>query len=111
LTVLATVGYEPCANFEVESGFQKVAIYVHQYTQKATHFAIQLGADKWSSKLGDWEDIEHADLAQLECRDYGTAVYAVKRKQTLAQKVLNVLKMRIRRRWRDFRIKEPLSLP
>lgn len=111
IAVLATVGYMPCSNFDVERGFEKVAIYTHQITGHATHFAIQLRAGRWSSKLGDWEDIEHSDLAQLDCHIYGTAVYAVKRKRSRLKKAADWLKRRIRRRWRDFWVTEPALLP
>ena len=31
-----------------------------------THAARQLGADKWTSNLGELEDVEHASLESLE---------------------------------------------
>lgn len=35
------------------------------------HAARLLGNGRWTSKLGQWEDIEHADLATIEGGDYG----------------------------------------
>jgi hypothetical protein len=52
------VGYEACQNADLEPGFQKVAIFTN-VSGEPTHAARQLPNGRWTSKLGDWEDIEH----------------------------------------------------
>jgi hypothetical protein len=59
-----TVGFELCQDFSVENGFEKIAIYAFQ--GKGTHVALQLKNGSWTSKLGDYEDIEHKSLECLE---------------------------------------------
>jgi len=51
-------GDEPCQNADFEPGFQKVAIFATA-SGEPTHAARQLPNGRWTSKLGDWEDIEH----------------------------------------------------
>jgi hypothetical protein len=45
-----------------------------------THMARQLTSGRWTSKLGELEDIEHLTLEQLSGSDYGQAVQFLKRK-------------------------------
>ena len=40
-----------------------------------THVARQLPSGAWTSKLGDWEDIEHQTLASLEERPGAAPAY------------------------------------
>jgi hypothetical protein len=95
--VLATVGFGDASGFDRELGYEKVAIYTDPiYTDYAHHFARQKWlSGKWTSKLGWLEDIEHADLSQLEGVDYGYAVLVVKR--TWWRKALEAMKLRLRR--------------
>jgi len=65
-------GYEKCQSGEREVGYKKVAIYVKQDRPK--HVALQLDSGHWTSKLGDYEDIEHDTLEGLEGESYGRAV-------------------------------------
>lgn len=59
------LGYEPCESRAFEFGYQKVAIYANDLG--ATHMARQdLWGRGWLSKLGDWEDILHRDLGDVE---------------------------------------------
>ena len=60
-----TMGYEVCPGQEYEQGFEKVAIYAHT-DGVPTHVARQLENGRWTSKLGDWEDIEHDKPKDLE---------------------------------------------
>jgi len=71
-------GYSPCSHPGLEKGFEKIAIYANA-TGDATHVAKQTESGRWSSKLGDWEDIEHNTLAALEGEFYGKAVQFLKR--------------------------------
>jgi hypothetical protein len=65
IAAYATEGYSPCDSPEPEDGFEKVALYVDA-AGVPTHAAKQLPWGSWTSKLGDWEDIEHKRLASLE---------------------------------------------
>ena len=58
--VFAALGYSECASPELEPGFEKVAIFAKD--DFPTHAARQLENGSWTSKLGDWQDIEHQFL-------------------------------------------------
>lgn len=58
-----TVGYELCDNYNIEVGYEKIAIYIGK-DGKPKHAARQLNNGKWTSKLGPQHDIEH-DLFSL----------------------------------------------
>lgn len=59
-------------------GFQKVAFFVGA-NGVPTHAARQLPSGLWTSKLGEWEDIEHT-LHALEGDIYGTVALLLKRR-------------------------------
>ena len=56
-----TKGFEDCDDGSLEDGIEKLAIYATS-NGKPTHAARQLENGKWTSKLGDCEDIEHETL-------------------------------------------------
>lgn len=66
---------------EYEEGFEKIAIYVAQNTDNVTHAARQIDADKWTSKLGPYKDIEHRTIESLTGSMYGTVARIMKRKK------------------------------
>ena len=75
-------GFTPCKDGSLETGFEKLALYVNN--QKVTHAARQLPTGAWTSKLGSMEDIEHPNLKVLEglkSEDYGEAIRFLKRPQ------------------------------
>ena len=74
-------GYSPCSHSRPEKGFEKIAIYANA-NGDATHVAKQTESGRWTSKLGDWEDIEHNTLTALEGEFYGKAVQILKRAVT-----------------------------
>jgi len=74
-------GYFQCDSEQKEVGFEKIAIYANA-SGEATHAAKQTKSGRWTSKLGDWEDIEHNTLAALEGEFYGKAVQILKRAVT-----------------------------
>lgn len=78
LLAFATLGYETCATAELEAGFEKVALYVDE-TGEPTHAARQVESGAWSSKIGEWEDIEHNTLRAMEGPAYGRAAQFLKR--------------------------------
>ncbi len=55
---------------------QKIALYAKIVDQMegVTHAARQLPCGKWTSKLGDWEDIVHPKLDALEGPEYGKVI-------------------------------------
>jgi hypothetical protein len=70
-------GYVPCQDGAHEPGFEKVALYAtHGPTGdlEPTHAARQLAGEHWTSKIGPYEDIDHATLEALNSVVYGTAV-------------------------------------
>jgi hypothetical protein len=71
------LGYTECDNSEVEKGYEKIAIYGEQ--DDYTHAARQLGNGKWTSKLGQLEDIEHDTLEALTGIEYGQVAIVMKR--------------------------------
>jgi hypothetical protein len=73
-----TLGYVACADGELEEGFEKIAIYAST-ANKPTHAAVQLLDGKWSSKLGDYEDIEHNTPEVVAGPLYGRVVCFLKR--------------------------------
>ena len=73
-----TLGYEPCDDGSLEEGFEKVAIY-ESPSGYVMHVARQLHTGRWTSKLGQLEDIEHAGPDELEGREYGRVVQYMRR--------------------------------
>lgn len=74
---LASIGYEPCQDGSLESGFQKVALYGSALM--FTHAARQLADGKWTSKLGKAEDIEHDTPDDVSGGLYGEVVGFMRR--------------------------------
>jgi hypothetical protein len=71
------LGYAPCANENLEAGFEKVALFA-DLQRKPTHAARQLSNGRWTSKLGKREDLEHA-LRDLAGAIYGSVALILKR--------------------------------
>jgi hypothetical protein len=67
------IGFEICDNGEPESGYDKIAIYVEG--GDPVHVARLTPSGRWASKLGDFEDIEHEALHDVDdgIWDYGVA--------------------------------------
>ena len=61
-------GFRPCDDGSLVPGIEKVALY--EKDSKPTHAARQLPNGRWTSKLGEAEDVEH-DLSDLKGRTYG----------------------------------------
>lgn len=73
-----TLGYTQCPDESIEHGFEKVALFADS-TGMPTHAARQLPTARWTSKLGQAEDIEH-ELRALEGIVYGAVVLILKRR-------------------------------
>jgi len=67
----SNLGYTITENRALVAGVQKIAIYKDN-EGNFKHVAKQLPSGKWTSKLGDWEDIEHDSPEALLGRSYGT---------------------------------------
>ena len=77
-----TLGYAKCDTGTHEPGIEKVALYAVREADNSltpTHAARQLENGNWTSKLGDFEDIEHATLDNLEDGPYGKAIIYLQR--------------------------------
>ena len=74
----ATIGFSPSSNASLESGYEKIAIFVDS-SRVPTHAARQLPNGAWTSKLGKWEDIEHSTVNGLEGSTYGTVAVILAR--------------------------------
>ena len=75
----ASLGYVLCNDDRFEEGYEKVALFALQDVPK--HAARQLPNGRWTSKLGESEDIEHA-LHDLTGMVYGSVVLVMKRPLT-----------------------------
>ena len=71
------IGFEECDDGTLESGFEKLAIYVSALMY--THAARQLADGRWTSKLGQLEDITHSTPDDIAGSDYGEVVQFMKR--------------------------------
>jgi|CZKY01.1.fsa_nt_gi hypothetical protein len=77
IAAFQTMGYELCDSYDLEPGFEKVAIY--SAGERVKHMARQLPSGAWTSKLGDWWDIAHNSVDGVQ--DPPTRIhYGVKRK-------------------------------
>jgi hypothetical protein len=74
IRVFTDKGYEICQDGSLEPGFEKVAIYADR-EQMFTHVAKQESDGRWTSKMGDWEDIEHSSPEVIEGRMCGTVAF------------------------------------
>lgn len=71
------LGYVICETPDLEENYQKIAIYL--LNEQPTHVARQLLNGKWTSKLGQDEDIEHDTLEALTGARYGQVAQIMKR--------------------------------
>ena len=77
ISAFESQGYEACDDGRQDVGFEKLAIY--GYGLLYTHAARQLPDGRWTSKLGQLEDITHSTTEALEGSDYGYVVQFMKR--------------------------------
>ena len=73
----ASLGYSDCSGEDLEPGFEKIAVFANDQGVPM-HAARQLPEGRWTSKLGELEDIEHV-LQDLEETEYGSVVLVMKR--------------------------------
>ena len=77
IAMLATFGFEPCEQGDLETDIEKVALYA--IGELPTHAARQLPSGAWTSKLGRDYDIEHTTPEGVESALYGSVVKYFKR--------------------------------
>lgn len=77
ILMFETLGYQVFLQADFESGWEKIAIYAKN--DKPRHAARQLPNGKWTSKIGQYEDIEHDSLMGLEGDLYGQVVCLMRR--------------------------------
>jgi hypothetical protein len=65
-----TIGYERCRSLRLARGYKKVVLYIDS-SGSPTHMARQLPNGKWTSKLGESEDIQHNSVEGLGGTIYG----------------------------------------
>ncbi|MEY2493853.1 MAG: hypothetical protein QOJ45_345 [Verrucomicrobiota bacterium] len=73
------LGYEKCDDGKYTPGIEKIAIYVDRHGAPS-HAARQRGPLKWTSKLGEMEDIDHATLDELVGNRYGNVAQFLRRR-------------------------------
>lgn len=105
VSALGTVGFERCPpgdDGRLEAQIEKLAVFTatvsekHRTRKVPTHAAIQspLRNDKWRSKMGADEDIEH-DLIALSGKLYGDVDFFMKRTFAAKKVALAQLKKRM----------------
>ena len=72
-----SLGFEECIDGTLEVGFEKLALY--GYGLMYTHAARQLPDGRWTSKLGQLEDIIHTSVDVISGGDYGEVIQFMKR--------------------------------
>ena len=79
--VFESLGYRECATADLEPGFEKVAIFTKDGLPK--HAARQLPNGHWTSKLGEWQDIEHQHLNAVgsNASIYGNVALLLRRRR------------------------------
>ena len=71
-------GFEICSDGKLEEGMEKVVLY-ENHNKDWTHIARQLSNGYWTSKMGDFEDIEHYNVEALSGGLYGMPVIYMRR--------------------------------
>jgi hypothetical protein len=75
--MFASLGYFESATSDAEPAMEKVALFAN-FHGVPTHAARLLPNGRWTSKLGELEDIEH-DLTDLEGAAYGKVILLMQR--------------------------------
>jgi hypothetical protein len=75
-----TEEFRNCANGALVEGVEKIAFYLNPYGF-VEHVARQLPDGRWTSKIGDHEDITHASIDALSGDEYGQARHFMERER------------------------------
>ena len=71
-----SLGFVICPDEDLEVVFEKIALFADDLGPQ--HAARQLPNGRWTSKLGELEDIDHG-LRDLEGAEYGKVVLVMRR--------------------------------
>lgn len=71
-------GYQVCENPNFEPGLEKIAIFALN-DGTPTHAAKQLNNGNWTSKMGEWHDVEHTLNSMNDSAPYGNALVFMSR--------------------------------
>ena len=72
-----SLGYTICSDANYEMEYEKIAIYA-KLDGRPTHAARQIDSERWTSKIGQLEDIEHG-INSLSGDIYGVPIVYMKR--------------------------------
>ncbi len=78
--IFASIGFVACGDGAPQAGWDIIAIFSRDGANY-THVARQLPDGRWTSKLGNLEDIAHDDCAGLSGEEYGQVVQWMRRKR------------------------------
>jgi hypothetical protein len=78
VSAFRTQGYQICESGVSEPGFEKIVLYADALGMW-THAAKQLPDGRWSSKLGDAEDLAHSTPQGVAGPVYGQPIHFMKR--------------------------------
>lgn len=81
LQAYSTLEFRLCFDGELEEGIEKIAIYGTgpAGAEQPTHAALQLPDGRWTSKLGNCEDVTHSTANDLNGPCYGQVVCFLRR--------------------------------
>jgi hypothetical protein len=82
------IGYEPCDSPDLELGYEKIAIYAVGDSTK--HMARQLPLGTWTSKLGEWWDIEHYSVDGVQDHESRAVPHYGIRRQVMRRRAGNL---------------------
>jgi hypothetical protein len=74
-------GFEVCNNYKYEEGFVKIVLYQDKNSD-FKHVARVLPNDNMTSKMGNYEDIEHYTMDAVSGDEYGYPTIIMKKKIT-----------------------------
>lgn len=80
VAIFAAYGFVACGDGTPQAGWDLIAIFSRDGANY-THVARQLPDGRWTSKLGNLEDIAHDHCAALAGDEYGQVVQWMKRKR------------------------------
>jgi hypothetical protein len=76
--IFSSFGFVACGDGDLQAGWEKIAIFSRDGANY-THVARQLPDGRWTSKLGNLEDIAHDNCAGLSGEEYGQVLQWMKR--------------------------------
>jgi hypothetical protein len=78
VTMFQFLGFEVCTGQDLEADYDKVVLYA--IGECYSHAARQLASGRWTSKLGNEDDIEHDNPDDVAGGVYGNVAVVMRRK-------------------------------